>query len=114
MNQWRKPTDAERAQGFVAMLPRSYYCQVDNHLLTIDFHGHCKENGVKYPQNEAWQGYTQTMLERRAKYKTGEMPDWFVEPFHDLEAEWLDYMAGNEPSAAVLKKLETLGSYEAA
>jgi hypothetical protein len=115
VDQWRRATPQEAANGFVAMLPRVFYCQTDNGILTIDFRGVCKETGLKHAQKEAWEGYTELMLERRAK-RGADVPTWFTAPKQesDWSAEFLDYVTGAEPSEAVKRKLEEMRVQNAA
>lgn len=52
------------------------------------------------------------MLERRAK-RGDDIPHWYENKANVLEVEFLEYLAGAEPSKGVKARLETLGSYEA-
>lgn len=72
---WRRPTAAEAARGYIAMQAETYFCQVESGILTIDSRGYCKENGLKYPQGERWFGYTAQMIERRIA-RGGDLPKW--------------------------------------
>lgn len=83
VGDWRKATPQEAAQGFVAMFPMTYFCQVDNRILTIDFEGKCKETGLRYKQKATWIGYTEAMLEKRAK-RGDDVPS-FWKPQEEME-----------------------------
>lgn len=78
-DQWRKPNAEEAAKGFVAMLPRVYYCEVNGRLMQFDYSGGYvdKDKKTVYPKRQRWEGYTQERLERMVRYGTGTPPQWW-------------------------------------
>jgi hypothetical protein len=74
-SNWRRPSQSEAESGYIAMMRETYFCQTDSGILTIDYQGMCKENGLKYPQKERWFGYTAQMIERRIA-RGGDLPRW--------------------------------------
>jgi hypothetical protein len=65
-SHWRRPTQAELAQGFIAMQKEVFYCQMDNgRLLEVGYTGK--------KQEAAWLGYTAQMMERRIQ-RGGDLP----------------------------------------
>jgi hypothetical protein len=112
MSEWRKATEAEQARGFVAMLPMTFYCQTDRGMLAIDYTGGYtdKETKVTYPRKQAWQGYTEAQLERRAK-RGADVPSWYAP--QDTSEAWLQYIATGKVTAEIEARLQTLGSYAA-
>jgi hypothetical protein len=113
MSEWRKPAADEQARGFVAMLPMAFYCQTDRGMLAIDYTGGYtdKETKVTYPRKQAWQGYTQAQLERRAK-RGDSLPTWWQS--QDASEAWLDYIATGIVTAEIEAQLQELGSYKKA
>jgi hypothetical protein len=69
-SHWRRPSQAELAQGFIAMMRETFYCQMDNgRLLEVGYTGK--------KQEPAWTGYTVAMIERRIQ-RGGDLPYWIT------------------------------------
>jgi hypothetical protein len=76
---WRKPTREEAAQGYIAMLKESYFCQLEHGLHEVDYSGGYfdKQANRAVPKVTRWTGYTPERLQRRMSWG-GDMPP-FIE-----------------------------------
>lgn len=107
-DQWRKPTPDEQRAGIVAI------CIATESVRTYEAKG--RFTGHRQPYLRTYH-YNQERLERRASYDKENLPEWWtpqsetVQPLHDLETAFMEYLAGGEPSPELLAKLETMGSY---
>lgn len=102
---WILPDADEARRGIIAVDTSPYFCLTPQGLRRI------KIDSTGQP---ARFGYTARMLENRAR-RGDNLPSWYkpVQPFQ-LESDWWAYLGGAKPSIELVKKLETLGSYQAA
>ena len=97
MNQWRKASTAETAQGFEAV-----------NIVEESIH---LANGARVPYLRRYY-YKHEALVRRAK-RGDSVPNWYELPQTDTSEAWLEYIETGNVRPEIEAVLQTLGSYAA-